>query len=115
MDVKNARLAANIQGSGATTLMIRNVPRNVKQKTLFKELDSTGFTGTYDFAYMPCTFGRGVESSGLGYAFVNFEDVEAVGRFVRVWHGSEAAISVSAAEHQGKDVNVRAWMKKGGR
>jgi hypothetical protein len=123
MDVKNARLAANIQGSGATTLMIRNVPRNVKQKTLFKELDSTGFTGTYDFAYMPCTFGRGVESSGLGYAFVNFEDVEAVGRFVQVWHGSrrfgmhggEAAISVSAAEHQGKDVNVRAWMKKGGR
>jgi len=120
-DAKTQKLIASIRNSSSTTMMIRNLPRHVKQKRLLKEIDATGFAGTYDFSYLPSSFGRGVESSGLGYAFINFEEVEVVTRFVQMWHGSRAfsmnksddAVTVSVAEHQGKDINVRAWMRKG--
>lgn len=120
-DAKTQKLIASILSSGSSTLMIRNLPRLVKQKRLIKEIDAAGFAGTYDFAYLPSSFGRGVESSGLGYGFVNFEEAEMAAKFVQHWHGSrhfsmsksDAALTVSVAEHQGKEVNVKAWMRKG--
>jgi len=120
-DAKTQKLIASILCSGSSTLMIRNLPRVVKQKRLIKEIDAAGFAGAYDFAYLPSSFGRGVESSGLGYGFVNFEEAEMAAKFVQHWHGSrhfsmtksDAALTVSVAEHQGKEVNVRAWMRKG--
>lgn len=120
---KTEKLAMSIGESGATTLMIRNLPRNVKQRRFVKELDDSGFAGTYDYAYLPSSFGNGSEASGLGYAFVNFDNLEAVPRFVRSWHctrrfkvpTAEIALTVTAAEHQGKEVNVRMWLRKGGR
>jgi len=107
-------LAAQLSVQGVTTLMIRNLPYSVTQKRLIEELTATGFTGLFDFCYMPSLFGSGV---GKGYAFVNLISTDAVGHFVNTWHGSrrfelqasDAAINVSAAYLQGREKNAKKW------
>lgn len=56
-----------------TTVMIRNMPNDYTRDMLLEFVDSKGFVGTYDFAYLPIDFQTHV---GLGYAFVNFVSVE---------------------------------------
>jgi len=51
-----------------TTLMMRNLPNNYTRDMLLEMLDAGGFSGLYDFVYLPCDFGR---NANLGYAFVN--------------------------------------------
>merc|ERR1719414_2481707 len=51
-----------------TTVMLRNLPNDYNRTMLLQLLDSKGFTGRYDFAYVPTDFAR---QAGLGYAFVN--------------------------------------------
>jgi len=107
-------LAAQFSSKGVTTLMLRNLPFSVTQKRLIEELTATGFTGLFDFCYMPSLFGSGV---GKGYAFVNLISTDAVGHFVNTWHGSrrfglqtsDAAINVSAACLQGREKNAKKW------
>lgn len=55
-----------------TTVMIRNMPNNYTREMLLELVDSMGFVGTYDFAYLPIDFNS---QAGLGYAFINFESV----------------------------------------
>lgn len=52
-----------------TTIMLRNLPLNYTRAMLLDLLDSEGFTGRYDFLYLPTNFET---SLGFGYAFVNF-------------------------------------------
>jgi hypothetical protein len=52
-----------------TTVMLRNMPNNYTREMLLDLVDSMGFAGTYDFAYLPVDF---KSQAGLGYAFVNF-------------------------------------------
>jgi hypothetical protein len=52
-----------------TTVMLRNMPNNYTRDMLLDLVDSMGFAGTYDFAYLPVDF---KSQAGLGYAFVNF-------------------------------------------
>jgi hypothetical protein len=55
-----------------TTVMIRNMPNNYTRDMLLELVDSIGFAGTYDFAYLPIDFNS---QAGLGYAFINFATV----------------------------------------
>jgi hypothetical protein len=52
-----------------TTVMLRNLPLNYTREMLLSLIDSMGFAGTYDFAYLPIDF---TTQAGLGYAFINF-------------------------------------------
>merc|ERR1719377_166778 len=52
-----------------TTVMLRNMPNNYTREMLLELVDSMGFTGCYDFAYLPVDF---KSQAGLGYAFINF-------------------------------------------
>jgi len=115
-----ARLAAQLQQSGVTTLMVRNLPAHVTQKLLIEELDRE-FAGFYDFCYMPSSFNTKTNKS---YAFINFTSSDSVGAFVEAWHGSRrfgkdsavpgnefhgCALNVSAATIQGKEAHERKW------
>lgn len=56
-------------GSGLnTTVMIRNLPVGLTRSILLELLDSQGFAGRYDFAYLPVNFDTLI---GLSHAFVN--------------------------------------------
>jgi len=55
-----------------TTVMNRNMPNNYTREMLRELVDSLGFAGTYDFAYLPVDF---QSQAGLGYAFINFATV----------------------------------------
>jgi len=57
------------------TLMIRNIPCRVTQQQLLDVVDAMGFSGKYNFLYLP-TGGRSstAGSSNLGYGFINFMD-----------------------------------------
>lgn len=97
-----------------TTLMIRNLPQWIKQGALLAELDRSGFLGTYDFCYMPCSFENG---EGKGYAFVNFTDTANATELTRAWHRTrrfgmrpnDLALSLSPAVVQGLENNVAKW------
>lgn len=52
-----------------TTVMLRNIPNNFTRTLFLELLDSAGFSGKYDFVYLPIDF---KSQAGLGYAFVNF-------------------------------------------
>lgn len=55
-----------------STVMIRNMPNNYTRDMFLEMVDSMGFAGTYDFAYLPVDFSN---QAGLGYAFLNFVSV----------------------------------------
>jgi len=61
-----------------TTVIIRNVPQNYTRAMLLELLDREGFSGLYDFVYLPVKFGS---SSAFGYALVNLIDHEDAQRF----------------------------------
>jgi len=52
-----------------TTVMLRNMPNNYTRDMLLELVNSMGFAGCYDFAYLPVDF---KSQAGLGYAFINF-------------------------------------------
>jgi len=98
----------------ATTLMIRNLPRDISQCQLLDEVNSSGFVGTYDFCYMPCDFKLG---KGQGFAFINLISPDIAETFKRIWHRSFRfginpgcpGLNVSLAAVQGKEANVSKW------
>merc|ERR1711860_210318 len=51
-----------------TSVMLRNLPRGYTLRMLLDLLDSRGFAGCYDFAYLPVNFET---MSCLSHAFVN--------------------------------------------
>lgn len=53
--------------------MLRNLPNNFTRDMLLELLDLEGFSGRYNFVYLPVDFQR---LSGIGYAFVNFATTE---------------------------------------
>mmetsp|Transcript_5149 Transcript_5149/g.14739 ORF Transcript_5149/g.14739 Transcript_5149/m.14739 type:complete len:362 (+) Transcript_5149:149-1234(+) len=72
--------AARSTGGGdprtRTTVMLRNLPNNYTRAALLELIDREGFTGRYDFVYLPIDFKT---HAALGYAFLNMvtpEDAE---------------------------------------
>jgi len=70
--------------TGRSTMMMRNVPNNYTREMLLSMLNNYGFSGKYDFVYLPHDFDR---SANLGYAFVNLVSDEAVHAFWRKFDG----------------------------
>lgn len=63
--------SAGAEGRARTTVMIRNVAKCSSRATFQQVLDSEGFSGKYDFLYLPYCFN---DWSLLGHAFVNFQE-----------------------------------------
>jgi len=67
--IEGSAPSAPVQAGGLnTTVMIRNLPIGLTRSTLLELLDSEGFVGRYDFAYLPVNFDTLI---GLSHAFVN--------------------------------------------
>ncbi|ORX92270.1 hypothetical protein K493DRAFT_285875 [Basidiobolus meristosporus CBS 931.73] len=85
--------------------MIRNIPNKYTQKMLLECIDET-HKGEYDFVYLRMDFKN---HCNVGYAFINFIDVNAVVSFVekrvgRKWgrFNSDKICHISYANIQGK-------------
>lgn len=78
---------------GRTTVVLQNLPLNYRRPMLLRMLDVQGFSGKYDFVYVPLDFQT---RTGLGYAFVNLVDASAVPHFWHVFDGYRKWIFPSA-------------------
>lgn len=67
-----------------TTIMLRHLPNNYTQEMFLAMVKNEGFADLFDFVYLPTDFRT---RAGLGYAFVNLTDPEAVPRFWDVFEG----------------------------
>lgn len=91
------------------TLMIRNVPSEYTPEELLEAIGD--WRQFVDFFYMPIDFSN---CSNLGYAFVNFHNVEAASAFRRDFDGlrlplyqhSNKVLAVSEARVQGLHANI---------
>jgi len=57
-----------------TTIIIRGIPSDLKRESLTRALDADGFSGKYDFVYVPASF---TNYQNIGYALVNMVDEDA--------------------------------------
>ena len=66
-----------------TTLMIKNIPRDVTQGFLIGIFEG-GFKGEFDFFYLPIDF---VKKENAGYAFINFKNTKSIINFLIEYDG----------------------------
>lgn len=95
-----------------TTLMLNNLPHVLWRDGLKNVLDAHGFSGQYDFIYMPVQFASG---KSLGYAFVNFTSPDAAKRCwdaldgSRGWSRTKACTVAWCWPHQGLEAHVKLY------
>lgn len=96
--------------------MLRNIPNRLSQETILKEIDTEGFSGQYDFFYLPVDSRH---KANVGYAFVNFVDPADMERFMKHFEGfkfqrqnSQKVSTVSVARLQGLKENLEQLSKK---
>ena len=63
----------NTESSTSSTVMLRNVPYDARQKGVLSVFTDEGFNRRFDFFYAPLDF---KSKNNLGYAFVNLNSVE---------------------------------------
>lgn len=109
---KNMRdIAAQGGGlSNCTSVMIRHIPCKYTQRKLLREIDGAGFSGNYDFFYLPMD---PRSHSNRGFAFLNFVTSEIAYEFYRMFHSmklkhfnSDKVIAVMPADLQGFEANA---------
>jgi len=97
-----------------TTVMLRNIPNNYTRSMLLQKL-SLKFRGAFDFLYLPMDF---ESCCNMGYAFINFRNVETCERFMNDFDGVECRVClpgfnsakvcrVTHARVQGLEGNIR--------
>jgi hypothetical protein len=114
-DEVNDRTSAEIQArrdlaaaggglSNCTTVMLRHIPVKVTQRKLIRELNGAGFSGHYDFLYMPMDLRRNVNR---GSAFINFISPEVAERFYLAYHDKHLrTLGGDTPENDRKVLNV---------
>lgn len=102
----------NKQVDTRRTIMLRNLPSSFTRAALFEILEDRGFSGRFDFVYVPIDFTSG---ACLGYAFVNLLDHETAElaisslRGFEEWQGTCSQKTMDACwsdPHQGTDMLV---------
>jgi len=84
----SARVAAmGIDTASCTTVMFRNLPKNLTQLAVLETLEAQGFSKLYDFVYLPVDFQKMVS---FGYAVVNFVTHETAEKAMRHFTGFTA-------------------------
>jgi hypothetical protein len=89
--------------------MIKNIPCRCSQANILDAVEEVGFSGAYDFFYLPCRNGLpNSKKQNYGYAFINFKTSELSFRFAqRILEGtttvrqSPKVLSVAEAHIQG--------------
>lgn len=76
-----------IMSDSRTTIYIRHIPNKYTKEMMLATIDKT-FKGAYDFFYLPIDFMSG---SNVGYAFINFIDLNYLQDFYSVFHGQKWA------------------------
>merc|ERR1719329_1740656 len=96
-----------------TTIMLRNLPSRCSRATVMAKLDACGFSGQYDFVYLPCNFKTHVS---FGYAFINLVCPEQVESVWRHFHGFvgwdlpfEKPCEMGWSLHQGLAANIERY------
>lgn len=104
-------------GQPITTMMLRNIPNRYTQVDLIEEVDHLGFSGSYDFFYLPIDKATG---HNVGYAFLNFANERDADRFSSVLHDYRfmrhqqrpcRVAAVSVAHIQGLENNLRHYAR----
>lgn len=110
-----------------TTLMLCALPYELSSEELLQTINELGFSGAYDFVYMPCRSTRhGAKSrkGNVGYAFVNFGTAERAKEFSAAFQGfsfegpsipgndDEKVTSVKPASCQGFVANFALYLAK---
>jgi hypothetical protein len=105
--LKKSKRAAAVPAQGATTLMMRGIPCSFSQEALMSLIDDAGLEGKYNFFYLPID---GKKSANLGYAFINFVDVQSAEHCTASFKGvplapyrSAKTCALSPASIQGLD------------
>lgn len=95
--------------AGVSTVMMRNLPNKYTQHMLLDELSQSGFTGTFDFLYLPID---PETNANRGYAFINFTDPSFAWMLRMSYEGrkmsrfnSDKVVSVAPAALQGFEAN----------
>jgi len=97
-----------------TTVMIRNMPNNYTRTMVLELLEQHGFTGRYDFVYLPIDFET---KACLGYAFINMVDAASADCFWSTFNGfstwsipSRKVAGVSwSGPHQGLEAHIERY------
>lgn len=96
---------------GYTTVMVRNLPPDVRRDQLIGVLESAGLKGEFDFVYLPKDVGK---EAHVGYVFVNLRSQVAVERAVKHFNhrvleqfSNSKPLEVTPARVQGLDANIR--------
>lgn len=87
-ELKKVKKAAPSPAGGATTLMMRGVPCGLSTVDLMSLIDDAGLKGQYDFFYLPKDAKK---SANLGYAFINFVDVQSAEHCTTAFQGIRLA------------------------
>ena len=93
-----------------TTLMIKNIPNRYTKEMMLEMIDRQ-FRDTYNFFYLPIDFDN---SCNVGYAFINFIDLETILPFYNEFNGntwphfkSDKIAEITYARIQGRDACIQ--------
>lgn len=114
---KSQRLAELLVATQELTLIVKDLPKSLRQSELLQEVKKSGFEGFFNLLYVP----RRVKSRNEGYAFINFTCIVAAQAFMKMWnrrdrfnHLSNGPFypSVRSSTSQGLQPNINRWASR---